>query len=143
METAAFHRIVTTFRKPLFATVARLTGTPAAVEPLVQDVFATAFHTLRDHRDVERQLLRIAVEKCIAYLRTASPPADRLAALKPDERALVVLHDIERRSLEDVCFVFRISPEMLSERLSIAYRRLLPAPETKWAPATATLGWKR
>jgi DNA-directed RNA polymerase specialized sigma24 family protein len=142
MQTAAFYQMVITYRKSLFETVARLTGEPTAVERLVQDVFATAYYTLKDQRDLERNLLRITVEKCMQQMR-GTPQSDRLSVLKPELRVLVVLHDLEQRSAEDVCFICGISREALASRLSAAYRCLLPKAPSPWFESTPLLGWKR
>ena len=143
MDTVVFREIVNVHRATVFATIARITGEPSAVEEIAIDVFAAAFRLRASSDSWEIRLLRLAAERSIEYLYSHPRPADRLAVLAPDERAAFVLRHGEERSEEEVCAILRISLGKLRKLLARAHGRFAaPAPSGAWFLRLA-LAWKR
>lgn len=145
MDSATFRQIVAAHREAVFATIARLTGQPDAVENLALDVFAAAYRKPSLTEGWSVQLTRRAVEHSLKYLRSHPQRTDRLAALSLEQRAAFVLQYVENRSEDEVCAILRISAAELRRTLEMAHRRLT-APETQSSPSfflRLALGWKR
>jgi len=81
---ALYHR----FKTPVFNLARRYTGSPAAAEDVLQDVFITAFTHIRDVREAAKfpgWLFRVAVNTSLAHVRAG----------KVRVRATVSIQDVE------------------------------------------------
>jgi RNA polymerase sigma-70 factor (ECF subfamily) len=71
-DDAAFNVVVTTYRKRIFGTIARLIGRPEDVEDVAQDVFLRLYYSLDQLRTpevFEPWLYRLTVNAAYDYLR--------------------------------------------------------------------------
>ncbi|MBC7924261.1 MAG: sigma-70 family RNA polymerase sigma factor [Bryobacteraceae bacterium] len=71
-DSAAFNVVVTTYRKRIFGTIARLIGKPEDVEDVAQDVFLRLYYSLDQLRTpevFEPWLYRLTVNAAYDYLR--------------------------------------------------------------------------
>jgi RNA polymerase sigma-70 factor (ECF subfamily) len=71
-DAAAFSQIVSTYRKRIFGTIARLIGRPDDVEDVAQDVFIRLYYSLDQLRTpevFEPWLYRLTVNAAYDYLR--------------------------------------------------------------------------
>lgn len=71
-DAAAFSEIVSTYRKRIFGTIARLIGRPDDVEDIAQDVFVRLYYSLDQLRTpevFEPWLYRLTVNAAYDYLR--------------------------------------------------------------------------
>jgi DNA-directed RNA polymerase specialized sigma24 family protein len=118
----AFGAMVRQWRRPVFALLARITGQPTSAETLAQSTFAAAYaeiSRLGVAHGFERRLLRIATGVAIDFLRRSpakSFPA--LDALSPEQRALVILAEVEKYPNSDLQYIFSLSAASLDRHLT-------------------------
>jgi len=150
-SSAAFDELFRRHHRAVHAVAYHLLADGDAADDVVQEVFIRVHRSLPSFRGdcaVKAWVMRIAVNSCISHQRKAKyrraepieagdrpVPDDRptlaqdaaaeaLAGLKPVERALVVLRDVQGHTYEEIAQILCCSPNSVGVRLHRARTKL-------------------
>jgi len=165
-DVASYDRLVAAYQDRVYQTAYRITGHREDAWDAAQEAFLRAFRGLRTFRgeaSFSTWMTRIAVHAALDVVRRRPPhtpvaadtvPADddpsdevlrrdqqrrvqqAIAALAPDQRAVVVLRDVQDLSYEDIARVLRVPLGTVRSRLSRG-RESLRVALADLAPRTA------
>jgi hypothetical protein len=104
-HVAAFLAVVAEVRPDLHRYCARMTGSVADGEDLVQDTLAAAYYELSQLRELpalRAWLFRIAHNRPLEQAEAVRAAVSRFLELAPAQRSCVILKDVLEHSLEEV-----------------------------------------
>ena len=150
--------IFRTFSRPVYTLAARMTGSRALADDLLQDTFVEVIRSIdgfRQEATLATWIRRITVSKCLMHMRSAwhrratlfrdlgedpAPVADptprtaqlhdgldlekALARLPDVSRMVVLLHDVEGYTHQEIADLMGMSRSFSKSQLSRAHRRL-------------------
>ena len=152
-DSSAHARLYETFSPMVYTLARRMLVSPALAEDVLQETFVEVLrklHTYRGEADVGFWVRRIAVNKCLMYLRSAwhsrrvdteaiealcppaqAPLAEHLIALEralghltDTSRAVVWLHDVEGYTHKEIGAMMGRTTSFSKSRLARAHKRL-------------------
>src|SRR5690606_16494247 len=155
-DRAAHARIYEGFAKPVYTLARRMLGSRAHAEDVLQETFVEVLRNIADYRGdagLGAWIKRIAVNKCLAYLRSGwklrrddsfdmdtAPLAGRglqfddaialeraLDSLADVPRAVVWLHDVEGYTHAEIGRLMGRTPSFSKSQLARAHERLREA----------------